>query len=620
MRLLPLLCFLTLTTCARAPESARPVPTDAAAAPTRPNILFILTDDQGIGDLSLAGNDSIRTPNMDRLLQMGARFDRFYVSPVCAPTRASFLSGQYHPRTGAIFVTRRLETMDDAVKTLPEYLREAGYRTGLFGKWHNGATFPYHPAAQGFDEFLGFTLGHFNDYFSGELRNERDEPVPFRGDLTEILTDSTLHFLLESEEPTFAMLAYQAPHTPVQVADRFYDPVTERGLSPYNTGIYAMVESVDHQIGRLLDTLESAGKLRNTIVVFSSDNGPNGDRFRRGLRGTKGQVDEGGVRSPFVIKLPGDHPANGTNNELVPAAHIDLLPTLLDYLGEPVPEGLDGESLLPVLNLAGEAGVVAGSEQDNLQRRFHRRPIYTFKQGWTWTGEPGSVRSGNWLYVRRGPDRHELYNLRRDPGQTRNVYRPGYVPAPDLTPPDTTQTYQYYSHELRTRYDSMAAAVAPAADLLAPPIDLDAAPGTIRLLAHEGEPRGATHFADEYGWANDYFVDLGPDGAAWPVVATDYRPYQVTVFYRLAADAPRTLFLDGGTGTPAPLELRPAEALTIEVADRVRRKEVYPRDWARAELPVLMLGSKTTELRVTAEPGVDLWLKEIHLTPLDDEG
>ncbi|MGB3799808.1 MAG: sulfatase-like hydrolase/transferase, partial [Lewinella sp.] len=123
-----------------------------------PNILFILTDDQGVGDLSIAGNDSLHTPNMDALLRSGARFDRFYVSPVCAPTRASFLSGRYHPRTGAVYVTRRRETMVDTLQTLPEYLRPLGYRTGLFGKWHNGATFPYLPGSQGFDEFLGFTL------------------------------------------------------------------------------------------------------------------------------------------------------------------------------------------------------------------------------------------------------------------------------------------------------------------------------------------------------------------------------------------------------------------------------------------------------------------------------
>jgi arylsulfatase A len=498
---LPLLLIPLLCTCDRAldsqgvRESDSQVVRESGSQEELPNVLFILTDDQGYGDLSMMGNDSIETPNMDALLQSGAFFDRFYVSPVCAPTRASFLSGLYAPRTGAVFVTRRRETMDDGILTLPEYLRHAGYRTGLFGKWHNGATFPYHPAGQGFEEFLGFTLGHFNDYFEGELVNERDEIVPFVGDLTEILTDTASHFMQqESSQPFFCMLTYQAPHTPVQVSDKHWDRVSQRGLTPYNTGIYAMIESIDEQIGRLLEELEQAGKLENTLIVFATDNGPNGDRYRVGLKGTKGHVDEGGVRVPFGIKFPGEHPANG-RKIVTPAAHIDLVPTVLDLVDLPIPEKLDGHSLLPLLQ-------PKHNDTFNLNRY-----IYAFKQGYDFKPYPGSMRDRNFLYVLRGPDKHELYQLDKDLGQRTDIMA----------------TKQAFLAGLRARGRKMAETYAAFAstvarpDLVAPPIDLDAAPGPIRLLAHEGEPRGKTHFMDQYGWANDFFVDLGPEGAYWPV-------------------------------------------------------------------------------------------------------
>ena len=519
---------------------------------------------------------------MDALLQSGAKFDRFYVSPVCAPTRASFLSGQYHPRTGAIFVTRRRETMDDGVVTLAEHLQNLGYRTGLYGKWHNGATYPYHPGGQGFGEFLGFTLGHFNDYFRGELRNERDEAVPFAGDLTGILTDSASHFMLASEVPFFCMLTYQAPHTPVQVADEYWNAKQTLGLSDYNTGIYAMVESIDARIGQLLDRLETAGKLDNTIVVFATDNGPNGDRYRMGLKGTKGQVDEGSVRVPFGIKLPAGHPANGQVFS-TPAAHIDLLPTILDLLGQPVPEGLDGVSLAPLLE--GEA----------LADRY----VYAFKQGYDYTGYPGSMRNQRYLYVAADSTTHELYDLQQDPGQTTNIY--GQADG--------------LGEQMATTYRDFAPTIGRP-DLVAPPIDLDAAPGPINLLAHEGEPRGRTHFQDDYGWANDFFVDLGVDGAYWPI--TTDREVNYAVMLRYAANAgPQVVTLQAENGPLLEATLPATEVDQLPVADRVERKEVYPYDWAEQDLGILRIPAGSSELVIStptqagAETG--LWVKAVTL-------
>ncbi|MEL7160584.1 MAG: sulfatase-like hydrolase/transferase [Bacteroidota bacterium] len=578
------LLFLAVTTCSAPADAPENTPSP------RPNILFILTDDQGIGDLSLHGNDSIRTPVMDSLLLSGARFDRFYVSPVCAPTRASFLSGLHAPRTGAVYVTRRRETMDDGVVTIAEHLREAGYRTGLFGKWHSGATFPYHPGGQGFDEFLGFTLGHFNDYFAGELRDERDRPVSFRGDLTDILTDSATHFMLEGgDEPFFTMLTYQAPHTPVQVADDHWEAVKSRGLTDYNTGIYAMVESIDEQLGRLFARLEAAGKLDNTIVVFSTDNGPNGDRYRMGLKGTKGHVDEGGVRVPFVLRLPDNHPANGQVFS-TPAAHIDLLPTLLDYLELGVPDSLDGVSLLPLLN----GGTIA------------QRYIYTFKQGYDFKPYPGSMRNRDFLYVGLGPDQHELYRLDKDPEQRSDLM---------TTTEDWLEGQREIGREMAATYAKMATTVARP-DLIAPPIDLDAAPGPIRLLAHEGESRGDQGYSAKGGWANDYFYNLQGQGGHWPITTEQTREYRITVRYHLEGDKPRTLVLRTDEGDFSSHELPPAISQQIPVADRVKRKEVYPREWREYVIQGWRIKAGSTSLELFAPQEDGLWLKALVLEPL----
>ena len=404
--------------------------------------------------------------------------------------------------------------------------------------------------------------------------------MPFQGDLTQILTDSASHFMRQTDDrPFFCMLTYQAPHTPVQVADEYWEVPHLGDLSDYNRGIYAMIESIDDRIGQLLDELEEAGKLDNTIVIFSTDNGPNGDRYRMGLKGTKGHVDEGGVRVPFAIRLPDNHPANGSSVS-TPAAHIDLLPTLLDYLELPAADGIDGLSLLPLL----EGGELAD------------RYVYTFKQGYDYTGYPGSMRDSQYLYVAQDSASPELYDLANDPGQRRNIY--------------ATQTN--IGQRMATIYHDFATAIGRP-ELVAPPIDLDAAPGEIRLLAHEGEPLGKTRFMDEYGWANDFFVDLNEMGAEWPVTSSQTATYTVTVEYHLAAAADRSITLRDGRNNVLQARLSPALTKTIPVADRVPRKEVYPRNWAKAELGTLRIASGAQRLNIASGGPGRLWIRSINL-------
>lgn len=196
----------------------------------RPNILLIMTDDQGWGDIRSHGNPLIDTPVLDHLAEQGTRFDRFFVSPVCAPTRASLLTGRWHLRTGTHGVTRGNETMRSEEVTLAEILRQQGYHTGIFGKWHNGAHYPEHPNGQGFEEFIGFCSGHLNNYFDATLEYN-GKPIKSKGYITDVLTDAAIEFIVKNKtQPFFCYLPYNAPHSPFQVPNRYFQKYKNRGL------------------------------------------------------------------------------------------------------------------------------------------------------------------------------------------------------------------------------------------------------------------------------------------------------------------------------------------------------------------------------------------------------
>ena len=187
-----------------------------------PNVLLILTDDQGWGDLSYHNNDSIDTPNLDALAQKSNRFRRFYVSPVCAPTRASLLTGRYHLRTGTSWVTHRKEVMRTEEVTLAEVFKQVGYNTGCFGKWHNGEQYPNDPNGQGFDEFLGFTAGHWNNYFDTSL-SHNGKKVKSKGYITDVFTKAAIDFIKNNRKtPFFCYVPYNAPHSPFQLPQSIF--------------------------------------------------------------------------------------------------------------------------------------------------------------------------------------------------------------------------------------------------------------------------------------------------------------------------------------------------------------------------------------------------------------
>ena len=323
-----------------------------------PNIVIILADDQGWGDLSLNGNTSISTPNIDGIARQGARFDRFYVSPVCSPTRAELLTGRYHVRSGVYGTSAGAERLNANETTLADLFQSAGYATGVFGKWHNGQQAPYHPNSRGFDEFYGFASGHWGHYFSPPLEHN-NSPVRGDGYLPDDLTDHALDFMeRHSRQPFMVFLPYNTPHSPMQVPDQWWDRVDQviqlhRQSALEDTmhtrAALAMALNIDWNVGRVLERLAALNLTEHTVVLYFSDNGPNGARWNDGMKGRKGSTDEGGVRSPMVIQWPGVI-SPGIEVATIAGA-IDLLPTLTDMASIDLQTAypLDGVSLLPVL-------------------------------------------------------------------------------------------------------------------------------------------------------------------------------------------------------------------------------------------------------------------------------
>ncbi len=381
----------------------------AVALAAQPNVLLIISDDQGYGDLSLHGNPHLRTPALDRLAANGVQFDRFFVSPLCAPTRASLLTGRYSLRTGARGVARGEETMRSEEVTFAELLRDAGYRTGYFGKWHNGEHYPHTPQGQGFQEAFGFNLGHWNNYFDTTLkRNGREEKT--RGFITDVLTDEALKFIEANRaRPFLCYVAYNVPHSPFQVPDRYFNRHKQAGLNDYLASVYGMVENMDDNIARLLARLDDLKLRENTIVIFMSDNGPNGVRFNAGMRGVKGTLHEGGSRVPCFLGWPARFKEPRTVREI--AAHIDMLPTLVELCGLPANRAatalpLDGRSLVPLL--------------EGRTNGWPDRILYQQHMANARADRTGSLRTRQFRLVNDAKG-WELFDMQSDPEQKRDA-------------------------------------------------------------------------------------------------------------------------------------------------------------------------------------------------------
>lgn len=436
-----------------------------------PNILAVMADDLAWGDLGVNGNPVIDTPHLDALAAAGARLTRYCSGPLCTPARASFMTGRYHQRTAAVdtYCGRSMMRADEV--TLAHVLERAGYRTGCFGKWHLGDSYPTRAMDFGFQETLTHKTGGIGwpgDHPDNYARRGESyfDPVVFRngtperveGYCTDIFTQATLDFVEAGEGPFFAYLATNAPHTPLQTPDHLIDKYVNRGINDTHARLYAMVEGIDLAVGRLLARLEDLGRADDTIVIFTSDHGPCPSarwffgpadqqvRWNDGLRGEKGSLYEGGIRVPCLWRWP-NHIPPGTQVGGV-TSPIDVLPTLADLTGAPLPKTphVDGLSLATALTtgatdstpaaeaaaaaaepLAGTApggGTTPGStvEGRRLFMQWHRGDVgERYRNYAVITDRYKLHRPGQSLTTPVDSVPDELYDLTTDPAETTNL-------------------------------------------------------------------------------------------------------------------------------------------------------------------------------------------------------
>ena len=407
----------------------------------KPNVIIIMTDDQGFGDLGINKNPNIITPNIDQFASESVRFDNFFVSPVCAPTRASLMTGRYSLRTGVRDTYNGGAIMSNTETTIAEILKEADYSTGIFGKWHLGDNYPFRPSEQGFDESIIHLaggigqVGDFTNYYKGNTSYfdpilwKNNKKNQYDGYCSDIFAENAVKFIEKNKnKPFFCYLSFNAPHTPLQVPKKYYnmykDLDPEVGFMDESLAskmsekdkedarrIYGMVTNIDDNIGKVLNKLTELGIEEETIIIFMTDNGPQQFRYNSNMKGLKGTVYNGGTRVPFYIK----YAEKFKNSKVISrmSAHIDILPTILELCNLKIPSDrkIDGQSLVPLIN----------------SKPFNDRHLFSY-----WTRRfpekyiNMSIQNDNYKLVGNNDYNgkikdFELYDLIADPLESKNV-------------------------------------------------------------------------------------------------------------------------------------------------------------------------------------------------------
>ncbi|MEW4528703.1 arylsulfatase [Maioricimonas sp. JC845] len=396
------------------------------AAP--PNVVLVMTDDQGYGDIGALGNEMIDTPNLDRLYGESVRLTNYHVDPTCSPTRSALMTGRYSTRTGVWHTIMGRSMMNTDELTMAEVFAANGYRTGMFGKWHLGDTYPLRPQDQGFQTVrhhggggVGQTPDDWgNDYFDDTYRHEDGTPEQFTGYCTDVWFDEALAFIEASQDkPFFCYLTTNAPHGPYLVEPSYKQPYLDAGVPEPMASFYGMITNIDENMGRLVARLDELGLAENTILIFTTDNGTAAGvargrqqqnakwkGYNAGMRGQKGSEYDGGHRVPFFVRWPAGGLEGGRDVEQL-AAHIDVLPTLVDLCGIEKPEGppVDGTSLVRALE---------GNNEILRDRTLfvHSQRIES-PEKW----RKSAVMTERWRLI----NGKELYDIQADPGQESNV-------------------------------------------------------------------------------------------------------------------------------------------------------------------------------------------------------
>ena len=411
----------TIGPFAAAALAAALVAGSGSAANRRPNVVLIITDDQGYGDLSCHGNPVLKTPNLDRLYDESVRLVDYHVAPTCSPTRAALVTGRWTNRTGVWHTSGGRSLLLESEVTIGQVFQDAGYATGMFGKWHMGDNYPFRPEDRGFGEVMrhgGGGVGQTpdfwdNSYFDGTyFHNSAPEPVD--GYCTDVWFDYARRFIKaqkEADRPFLAYISTNAPHWPMHSPPEFAAPYEER----FGTRVghfFGMIANIDHNVGRLRAFLAREGLANNTIFIFTSDNGTGaGEKvFNAGMRGRKQSEYDGGHRVPLFVHWPTGGLAGGRDVEPI-TAHVDVLPTLIDLAGIASPRGVkfDGRSIRPLLE--GRANPDDGSWPDRTLVTDSQRVMNPIK----W--RRSAVMTNRWRLV----NGTELYDIKQDPGQQNDV-------------------------------------------------------------------------------------------------------------------------------------------------------------------------------------------------------
>jgi len=427
--------LLVLTGCSQAKKSE---PT------TKPNIILIITDDQGFGDMGYYGNPNIQTPVLDSLAKRSVRFDEFLVNPVCAPTRSAIMTGKYCMSTGVHDTYMGGAMMAPEEVTIAEILKEADYKTGMIGKWHLGDNYPMRPQDQGFDYTLNHLSGGIGQYGDWPNTLKRDssyfdpilwingKQVQTKGYCSDVFTEAAMDFVEDNKEnPFFLYLSFNAPHGPLQLPQKYYDMykdtdpdagLMDQGL-PYPKvtehsrenarKVYGMVTNIDDNLRLLFNKLETLGLEENTLVIFMTDNGPQHPRYIAGMRGRKGSVFQGGVRVPSFWYYP--KVFKEARDIKTPAAHYDILPTLVALTGAKMPTDLEleGKSLMPLLTKSEE-----NMPERYINRYWARAAPVRYRNVSTRKGDLKLVGVGK---DAEGNDSFELFDLSKDPYERNDI-------------------------------------------------------------------------------------------------------------------------------------------------------------------------------------------------------
>lgn len=398
-----------------------------AAPPRRPNVILILTDDQGYGDIAAHGNPIIKTPHMDRLHREGVRFTDFHNSPTCSPTRTALMTGRHEFKSGVTHTIHERERMSLKATTIAQVFKSAGYTTGVFGKWHMGDSAPYQPGRRGFDEVFIHGCGGIGQDYPGTCAdapgNRYFDPAILhnnvfertKGYCTDVFFGQGIRWMEEKRKgknPFFAYITPNTPHAPLDCPPEYEALYNGAGVDQRTAKFLGMVTNIDDNVGKLLGKLTEWGIERDTLVIFMNDNGGTAGVkiFNAGMRGQKGGPYQGGTRAAAFFRWPGTLKPGDASGL---TAHIDVFPTLAELAGTKIPAGLplDGRSLVPLLK--------------DPKAAWPDRHVFTHVGRWP-QGKAAEakyarcrVRSSRYSMVNmdKGPAGWELYDLRNDPGE-----------------------------------------------------------------------------------------------------------------------------------------------------------------------------------------------------------